>query len=354
MKNHAIGLAAALLLMVSTTSARGLTVKLGTLAPEGSPWHTVLRDIAEEWRSASNGKIKVRIYPGGVAGDEPDMVRKMRIGQLHAGAISGAGLARISQEIMALEMPMMLSSQEELDFVRHRMEPKIEASMAKQGFKLLTWGDAGWIYFFSQKPVVHPDDLKPLRIFAMAGETAHIDGWKASGYHPVPLAATDMHTALQSGLINVFTTTPVAALSFQWFGQAKHMTQLRWAPLVGAVMITTRIWRRIGEADRAMMLRTAKKGGGRLQKILPKLSSDAIGAMVKHGLEVHPVKPETAKEWERRARAGWPSSSRPSLPKSSPRMVTPSPSMVPPLVSTTPEAVASIVMLSAYTSRLSL
>ena len=306
MKIQAVALAA-FLLIAATSPALGLTIKLATLAPEGSPWHTVLRDIAEDWRAGSGGRIKVRIYPGGVAGDEPDMVRKMRIGQLQAAAISGAGLARISEEIMAMSMPMMLNSQEELDYVRQRMGPKIEASMTKQGFKLMTWGDAGWIYFFSQKPVVHPDDLKPLRIFAMAGETAHIDGWKASGYKPVPLAATDMHTALQSGLINAFTTTPVAALSFQWFGQAKHMTQMRWAPLVGAVLVTTRTWRRIGEAHRAMMMRTAKKGGKRLAAMLPKLSRDAIGAMVKHGLKIHPVKPETAREWERRARAGWPS-----------------------------------------------
>ena len=69
--------------------ASAQSIKLATLAPEGSPWHNILRDMAEEWTRASSGKIRFRIYPGGVAGDEPDMVRKLRIGQIQAAVLTG-------------------------------------------------------------------------------------------------------------------------------------------------------------------------------------------------------------------------------------------------------------------------
>ncbi|MEE8434817.1 MAG: TRAP transporter substrate-binding protein DctP [bacterium] len=299
-------LAVCLLLLLPFTSGAARRIKLGTLAPEGSPWHKVLRDMAEDWKTASAGRVRVRIYAGGIAGDEQDMVRKMKIGQLHAAALTGEGLSRISTEVQALQMPMMFKSQAELDFVRKRIGPKIEAGLEKKGFKLLTWGDAGWVYFFTQKPVVHPDDLKPLRLFVWAGGTAHIDAWKASGYQPVPLAATEIHTALQSGLINAFTTTPVAALSYQWFGQAKHMTDLKWAPLVGGLVITSRAWGRIGEGDRRRLLRISREAGRRLQALLPKLSEEARRVMVKHGLQIHSVQPKVVKLWEARARAGYP------------------------------------------------
>ncbi len=306
MKTFIVGCLTAFALVGFDGSAAALTIKFGTLAPEGSPWYNSIRDMAEAWKTASGGTVKVRIYAGGIAGDEPDMVRKMKVGQLHAAALSGVGLARIALEIQALQMPRMFASQEELDYVRERVGPEIEAILEKKGFKVLTWGDAGWVYFFTQKPVVHPDDLKPLRLFAWAGATAHIDAWKAAGYKPVSLAATEIHTALQSGLINAFNATPVAALSFQWFALAKHMTDLKWAPLVGAVVISTRAWKKIPGELKPRFASIAREAGARLQAMLPKLSAEAIQVMTQHGLQVHPVAPKVAKEWEKRARAGYP------------------------------------------------
>ena len=293
-------------LSVLGTPALAQTIKLGTLAPEGSPWYNIIRDMAEAWKEGTGGKIRVRIYPGGVAGDDPDMVRKMRIGQLHAAVLSGAGLSNIAQETMALQMPMMLASYEELDYVRGRLAPKLEAILEAKGFKVLNWGDAGWVHFFTQKPVVRPEDLRPMRLFVWSGDTAFVEAWKDAGYRPVPLAATEIHTALQSGLINALPTTALAALSFQWFGLAKHMTDLKWAPLIGATVISMRKWRRIPDTIKPLLLKTAREAGARIRDETRKLGEEAVEAMKKYGLVVHHVPPEVAAHWEKRARAGYP------------------------------------------------
>ncbi len=153
---------AASVLICTSVPGYAQTIKLGTLAPEGSPWHQIIRDIAESWKEISGGQVEVRIYAGGVAGDESDMVRKMRVGQLHAAALTGEGLARIAQEVQALQMPMMFRSDEELDYVRGKIGPRLEEIFEERGYILLAWGDAGWVHFFAQQPVVHPDDLKPM------------------------------------------------------------------------------------------------------------------------------------------------------------------------------------------------
>jgi hypothetical protein len=130
----------------------------------------------------------------------------MRIGQLHIAALTGAGLATIAPEILALQMPMMLRSDAELDYVRQRIGPRLEAILEAKGFKVLTWGDAGWVHFFAQRPVVTPDDLKPQKLFTWAGDTATLEAWEKSGFRPVPLAATDIHI----DYINAHgTSTPV-------------------------------------------------------------------------------------------------------------------------------------------------
>ncbi len=305
MKRTILALIAALLVHGVSTAASARTIKLGTLAPEGSIWHEIIRDMAEAWKAAPGADIKVRIYSGGVAGDEADMIRKMRIGQLHAAALTGAGLAKIAPEILALQMPMMFRSDAELDYVRQRLGPRLEAILEAKGFKLLTWGDAGWVHVFAQRPVVYPDDLKPLKLFTWAGDTATLEAWQRAGFRPVPLAATDIHTALQSGLINAFTTTPIAALSFQWFGLAKHMTNLKWAPLIGAIVISTRTWRALPDEAKPDLLRAARDVGARLKRAAPKLGDEAVEVMKKHGLVVHQVPDDAVTAWERGARAGY-------------------------------------------------
>ncbi len=296
---------AASMLVCASVPSYAQTIKLGTLAPEGSPWHQVIRDIAESWREISGGTVEVRIYAGGVAGDEPDMVRKMRVGQLHAAALTGAGLARIAQEVQALQMPMMFRSDEELDYVRGKLGPRLEAIFEERGFVLLAWGDAGWVHFFAQQPVVHPDDLKPMKLFTWAGDSAVVEAYKDLGFQPVPLAATDILMALHSGLINAFPTTPVAALSFQWFGLALHMTDLKWAPLVGAVVISKRAWERIPEELRPRFHVAARQAADRLQARARTLGDEAVAAMQKHGLSVHAVPEATVPAWENAARAGY-------------------------------------------------
>ncbi len=308
MKIAVISLAALAAMCIASPPAvaDAVTVKIATLAPEGSPWHHALVDLADTWKRLSGGKIEMRIYPGGVAGDEPDVVRKMRIGQLQAAALSGAGLQNIAEEVQALQMPMMFRSNAELDYVRERIAPKLEAILETKGFKVLNWADAGWVMFFTRQPVVRPADLKPLKIFAWAGNTCVIDAWRDSGYRPVPLAATDIYTGLQTGLIGALPTTPIAALSYQWFGLAPHMTDLKWAPLIGATLISMQSWEKIPDDLKPVLLKAAREAGENLQPQVRPLEDEAVAAMLKHGLVIHAVPPEVAAEWEQSARAGYP------------------------------------------------
>ncbi len=305
-KRRIIPLIAFLLLIVASPDARADAVKLGTIAPKGSPWHELMQDLSEAWKEASQGQYSLRIYPGGVAGDEADMVRKMRIGQLHAAALSGVGLHRIAPEIQALQLPMMYRGNDELDYVRARVGGSIEKIIEERGFKVLAWGDIGWVMFFTRKPVVHPDDMKPLKLFTSAGDTVVAEAYMDAGYQVVPLASTDIHTALQAGLIDVVQTTPVVALSFQWFGLAPHLTGVRWAPLVGAIVISNKVWDDIPSEFQTRLLALSRAAGARLQSSVRSLEAEAISVMQRHGLSFHPVPQELLPVWEERARLGYP------------------------------------------------
>jgi TRAP-type C4-dicarboxylate transport system substrate-binding protein len=286
--------------------AQQQTVKLGTLAPEQTAWYNILRDMTEEWKKATDGKVRFRIYPGGVLGDEPDMVNKLGINQLQAAALTGVGLAEISPEIFALMMPLLIRSYEELDYVLEKVGPSFEAMLKKKGYTVLHWADAGWVTFFAQRPVVSLDDLRKTKLFVWSSGTVEVEVWKDFGVPVVPLPATEIHPALKSGLINAFSTTPLAALSFQWFGSAKNMTGMRWAPLVGATVIRNDAWDKIPAAVQPALLKSAQVTGERFKKETRKLGDDAIAKMKEYGLTVHPVPPAVLEEWEKTVRSAYP------------------------------------------------
>ncbi len=282
------------------------TIKMGTLAPEGSVWHTVLREMGQEWQQISNGRIQLRIYPGGVAGDDADMVRKMRIGQLQAAALTGEGLSNILEDLSVFQMPMLLRSDDELEYVRTALKGQFEAEMEAQGFKVLYWSEVGWVYLFSNQPVVSPTDLKKLDVWVWAGDAAWTEALKDGGYKPVPLPATEIHTGLNSGLIDAFATTPVAALSFQWFAQAKNMMAMKWGPLTAAVVISKRSWDRIPEDLKPRLTEAAQKAGDEARGEIRQLEADAIETMKGYGLKVNEVPEATIAEWREEIRETYP------------------------------------------------
>jgi len=307
MKRTILMLVAALIVHGASTSAAARTLKLGTLAPEGSVWHETIRDMAEAWKATPGADIEVRIYPGGVIGDESDMIRKMRIGQLHVAALTGAGLATIAPEILALQMPMMLRSDAELDYVRQRLGPRLEAILEAKGFKLLTWGDAGWVHVFAQRPVVYPDDLKPLKLFTWAGNTKTIDLMTHAGLKPVPLETDDILTGLQTGLIDAVPMPPFYALALQVYRHAPHMLDLHWAPLVGALVVTSKAWERVPVELRSQLREAAEQTGAEIKAAGRNESVQSILTMrEKWGLTVHELTPAIEAEWRAATEAAYP------------------------------------------------
>jgi TRAP-type C4-dicarboxylate transport system substrate-binding protein len=290
---------------VIATPASAETLKLATIAPKDSAYYDILHDMGEAWRKASGGAIQLRIYTSGV-GDESDIVRAMSLGQFHVAAISGGGLPDFIPELRALQMPMMLGSDEERDYVGERLHPKLEAIAEERGYKILGWVPTGWLYFFTNKPVVTPEDLRQLKIFVWAGNSGYIEAWKASGFQPVPLPVTEVLTALQTGLIDAVSAPPLGALSFQWFGSAKHMTDLRWVSLDGAIVMPMKVWKRLPASFQPAMLEAAQTAVIRLKASLEQWSEEAVEVMRNHGLVVHAVPPEVVHDWEKRARVGYP------------------------------------------------
>lgn len=284
-----------------------LRVKLATYIPRGSSYHQILLAMGEKWRQAPGGGVALTIYPDGTVGSEADIVRKMRVGQIHAGLLSVTGLSEMDDSVTALQtMPMMFRSLDEVDYVRQALQPLLERRLLDKGFLMLSWSDAGWVRFFSKEPVFHPADVKKMKLFVTAGDNDQIDILKGMGYDPRPLEWSDVLPGLQTGLINALFFLPFAALSGQIYGTAPHMLEINFAPLVGGTVITKKMWDTIPAADQEELLRAAREAGEQIKTRGRVENEEAVEAMKKRGLIVHPVTPEIEAEWRKVAEEVYP------------------------------------------------
>jgi TRAP-type C4-dicarboxylate transport system substrate-binding protein len=277
-------------------------VRLATLAPRGTVYHQALQAMAEKWRSAPHGGVALTIYTDGTMGTEPDMIRRMRIGQIQAALVTAIGLNEIDHSVNALQsMPMMFRSEEEVMYAREQLRPELEKRFSDKGFIVLAWGDTGFVHFFSKRPALHPDDFKSMKMFSTASDNDQIEIMKSAGYRPVPLEWSDVLTGLQTGLVDAVPTAPMVALGGQYYTVARHMLAVNWVPLVGGLVITKKAWDALPDDAKDQLRQAAVTAALEIQKRSHEEEREAIAAMQKRGLEVHPVTPAVTEEWQKMA-----------------------------------------------------
>ena len=275
-----------LVIVVSNITIDAQTkLRLATLAPRGTTFHKTVMEMGDAWKKSSNGKVTFTFYTDGQMGSEADMVRRMRAGQIQAAMLTVGGLQSIEESVTALQnMPLVFRDYDELE---------------DKGFIVLFWADAGWVRFFSKKPILVPNDAKDMKLFVTAGETATLDIVKSFGIKGVPLAMTDILTGLQTGLIDAVPTIPLYALTGQFDGTAKHMTDINYAPLVGATVISKKVWDKFTPEQKVEFKKAADIAGEKIRAKSRSEADESVEAMVKRGLIVHQLTPEQHGEWEK-------------------------------------------------------
>jgi len=293
-------LALALTLAATAASAQApVRIKLGTLAPQGSTWHQLLMSMAQDISKTTNGKVELKIYAGGTQGNEGEMIRKMSIGQLHAASITAIGLHEITPEPQAEDVPFMIDSYEEYDYVHEKIRGKLEDAIARRNYQVLHWGEVGFVYLFSTQPYRTPVDFGKGKVFTWNGDPGAEAAWKAAGFHPVVLSSTDLVPSLTSGMINVVAQSPLYAYTTNLYSRARNMLNMHWGFLTGATVVRKDTWEKIPEDLRQKVLEIAEDYGKKTRDDIRKQNEDAIAQMKKRGLNV--VQPTSLEEWQKAA-----------------------------------------------------
>jgi TRAP-type C4-dicarboxylate transport system substrate-binding protein len=294
MQRRLVAIAVYLSTIVGLASAQQYTIKFASLAPEGSTWTNVLREYDAAIRKESNGRLGFKIYAGGVQGEDKDVLRKMRNGQLHSAGLTGVGLGDITSKVRILDSPFLFESLEEVDSLCARFGAEFDKAFRDNNYVLLGWAEVGWVYVFTNKPVRSLADMSGVKMWMWEGDKIAEATFKALGINPIPLSVIDVLTSLQTKLIDGAYTSPLAALVLQWHTRVKHMMNLPLADAQGAVVITKKKFDEMPPDLQEILLRNGKKYMRELTVKSRKENEAAIATIKKAGIQVNEVSDKNA------------------------------------------------------------
>ncbi|MBI3296835.1 MAG: TRAP transporter substrate-binding protein DctP [Elusimicrobia bacterium] len=277
----------AVVLLAASAASAGV-IKFATLAPEGTEAMKVMQAIDAEVRQKTGGALKFKFYAGGRQGDERDVVRKIRSGQLHAGGFTGVGLGEVAPLVRVVDGPWLFKDSAEVDHIYEKFAPDFEKALADAGYVLLGWTEVGFIYVFSKTAVAGPEDMRKIKIWVWEGDPIAEAAYTALGVHPIPLSITDVMTSLQTGLIDAVYNTPLYAIAMQWHEKARFIHAQPVANASGAVLVSKKAFDALPEAQRTALLEVSRKHLKTFNDLTRRLNADALAQLKKQGLSLVP------------------------------------------------------------------
>ena len=265
---------------------KDLIIKMATLEPEGSSWMKTFNLLNREVMKKTDNRVQFRIYPGGGLGDEMDILRKMKIGQIQGAALSSGGLSVLLKDIDVFQVPFLFKNYGEVDTVLKKMDSYFRKGFEENGYILLGWSEAGFVYLMSTLPIASVADLKKGKVWIWEDSPMSKAIFNEAGVKAVPLSVPDVLVGLQTGMVEVVYVPPSYAISFQWFTKIKYLTDVPLVYLPGGIVVKKETFQSIPASDQRFILESSQTYLDQLKDVTRKENQEAIKVMMKQGVKI--------------------------------------------------------------------
>lgn len=286
------------LFLLALQPAQAKSFKIATIAPDGTHWMEELKGAAAEIEKKTQGRVSFRFYPGGVMGNDKSVLRKIRVGQLQGGAITGGGLLDIYPDAQVYSLPLAFRSYEEVDYVRQRLDKKILDGVRDNGFISFGLGEGGFAYLMSAKPLNRISDLKQYKVWSPEGDQFSRSAFEAIGVSPIPLPLTDVLTGLQTGMIDTVAASSMGAIALQWHSKVKHLNTTPLMYLYGTLIIQRKAFEELSAEDQRTVSAIMQQTFVRLDGVNRKDNEQALQALKQQGIQFAQPSAEEQKQWQ--------------------------------------------------------
>lgn len=273
-------------LLMTALTAQALTLKVGVLAPDSTNWAQGLKQMVKEIKTATDSRVNIKVYFGGAQGDEPDVLRKIRIGQLHGGIFTGKTLGDINGDVRVLELPFTFYDDEaKASRAISAMAPTFDAKFGAAGFHNLGFFEVGKVYFVSQKQTANLESLKGLKIWSWEGDPLVQAMIESLNLISVPLPLPDVLSSLSTGIVEAAYAPPMGILALQWNSKVKYLVDFPLSFSVGAFLIDDKSWAKVSAADKKKVSEISSRAIKEINKNNSKDNADSLALMKASGIE---------------------------------------------------------------------
>ena len=291
-------LSLAIVSLAFSASVGAATLKIATLAPAGTTWMKEMKAGAKQIKQRTEGRVKLKFYPGGVMGNDQSVHRKIKIGQLQGGAFTPGGLAQVNTAIQALGLPMMFDTYAEIDYVRAKMEPLMKQATESSGFVILGISGGGFVRILAKQPMRDLESIRASKVWIPEGDQVGQIVFKALGISPVALPISDVFTGLQTGLIETIAVNPTSAIAFQWHTSTSYMTETPISYVIGVLAVQKKAFDKLSAEDQAIVREEIGKVFSRLDVLNRSDNLAAIAALKQQGIEFVTPDPGEVVRWK--------------------------------------------------------
>lgn len=250
----------AFLILVLPLQVFAQQIKLAVLVPEGTTWGNTLKKLSKEVETATGGEVNMKVYYGGVSGDEPDVLRKVRIGQLQGGIFTGKILGEIYGDVRVMELPFTFyNDQAKASKVLTKLTPQFNQGLKAKGFVNLGFYEIGHVYVVSTKKAANLNELKGMKIWSWEGDPLVGALLESLQLVSVPLALPDVLSSLSTGIINAAYAPPLAILALQWHTKIKYLVDFPSGFSIGALLVSEKSWAKVKPDHQKKILEISQK-----------------------------------------------------------------------------------------------
>ena len=288
--------AAMIALLFFSTPALAVRIKIATKAPANFKSAKIVKKMTKEIEEKTEGKVRFKVYYGGVKGTGRDLLLKMKSGEIQGGEFMAGEIIAMSNDFQLMGIIFTFNNYEEVDYVLKKLSARLRERMEKRGYVVLGWIEVGFTYIMSVEPIGTVDDLKGKKVWIPQGDRVNQAFFEALGVSPIPMTVADVMLALQTGQIDTVANSFIGAIAFQWHTKIKYISDIPLSYAYGLFMITKEAYDKIPDEHKEKVHEIVDRYFSEMNMDVRMNNSDSAKTLVKQGIQFVPVTSEEKKE----------------------------------------------------------
>ncbi|WP_033784053.1 TRAP transporter substrate-binding protein [Pantoea sp. 9140] len=279
--------ASALAAMIASATATAQVIKVAEVQPAGYPTVVALQHMGDKLKQATDGRLEMKLYAGGVLGDEDQTLQQVQLGAIDMIRVSLAPVTSIAPETSVLTLPYIFR---DVNHMHNVLDGDIGREIADKfdndpnaRMVFLGWTDAGERNMITKKPLAKPDDLKGMKI-RVQNSAISLATLKAMGANPVAMGVSEVFSAMQTGVVDGTENNPPTFVAHNYMPVAKYYTLSGHFIQPEMILFSKRAWDRLKPDDQALLKKLGKEAQDEERQLWATYTEASIAKMKAGGI----------------------------------------------------------------------